>query len=106
MIVAVLHDVVEDSELTLQALLEAGFSRGIVEAVDAITHREGESYDAYIRRVQAHPVARSVKLADLEHNMDVRRMAQLQSPDLKRLEKYHEAWALLIEESEGRKPVN
>lgn len=95
MIVAVLHDVVEDSAYTLQALSEEGFSPGIVEAVEAMTHREGESYDAYIQRVQAHPVARNVKLADLKHNMNLVRMAQLQPPDMERLQKYHRAWSTL-----------
>ncbi len=95
MIVAVLHDAVEDSELTLEALAEEGFADAIIEAVQAITHVEGESYEAYIERVQAHPVARKVKLADLEHNMDLRRMAQIQSRDLARLEKYHKTWSML-----------
>lgn len=95
MMVAVLHDAVEDSSLTLAALSAEGFDPAIVEAVDAMTNRESESYDDYISRVQANPIALRVKLADLEHNMDMRRMAQVHDRDLARLEKYHRTWSKL-----------
>ena len=95
MMVAVLHDAVEDSDLTLDDLSAEGFAPAIVEAVDAITHREAESYEDYIRRLQANPVALRVKLADLEHNMDMRRMGQVHDRDLVRLEKYHRTWRRL-----------
>ena len=92
MMVAVLHDSVEDSNLTLADLSGEGFPPRIVDAVDAITNRKGESYEAYIHRVQAHPIALRVKLADLEHNMDIRRMTQIHQHDLARLDKYHKTW--------------
>lgn len=95
MMVAVLHDAVEDSSLTLADLSGEGFLPRIVDAVDAITNREEESYEAYIQRVQAHPIALRVKLADLEHNMDIRRMTQIHQRDLARLEKYHKTWKKL-----------
>ena len=97
MIVAVLHDSVEDSDLTLETLAREGFSSNILAAVDAITHREGEAYNDYIKRVQTHPIARLVKLADLEHNMDVRRMSKVHDRDLARLDKYHKTWQQLKE---------
>ncbi len=94
-IVAVLHDVVEDSAFTLEDLATAGFAPAVIAGVEAMTHREGESYTAYIDRVQAHPIALRVKLADLEHNMDVRRLARFQDKDRDRLEKYHQTWRKL-----------
>ena len=75
-IVAVLHDVVEDTPVTLADLRREGYSRQIVKAVDAITRRkhQGETYDEYLDRVAANPLAKRVKLADLADNMsDVRR---------------------------------
>ena len=87
MIVAVLHDTVEDSSLTLGALEEAGFSSAVVTAVDALTRRENESYQEFISRLGSNSLARQVKLADLEHNMDVRRLKSVTSADLDRIAK-------------------
>lgn len=70
---AVLHDVLEDTSVTLENLRAAGFTPEVCEAVDALTRRRGESYDSMIARVAANPLARAVKLADLEDNMDPRR---------------------------------
>ena len=95
MVAAVLHDVVEDTEWTLGRLREAGFSEEVLEAVDCLTHREGESYREFVERVRTNPIARQVKIADLEDNMNVRRMSQLGEKDLARLEKYHRAWCVL-----------
>ncbi len=95
MLVAVLHDSVEDSDLTLADLSREGFAPGVIAGIDAMTRRKTESYDDYIYRVQAHPIACRVKLADLEHNLDVRRMTQIQNHDLRRLEKYHQTWRKL-----------
>jgi (p)ppGpp synthase/HD superfamily hydrolase len=92
MIVAVLHDTVEDSDLTLDGLKEEGFSDAVITAVDALTRREDESYEDFISRLGSNPLARRVKLADLEHNMDVRRIGSVTSEDLERVEKYHRAW--------------
>lgn len=99
MMAAVLHDVVEDTDWTLERLREAGFAEEVVEAVDCLTHREGESYEEFVGRVRANPVARQVKVADLEDNMNIRRIGQLGAKDLERLEKYHRAWRVLTSES-------
>jgi (p)ppGpp synthase/HD superfamily hydrolase len=72
-VVAVLHDVVEDCEITLLDLEIYGFSPRVVDAVNAITDRKGESYEDYIERVAQNPLALKVKLADLADNLDVRR---------------------------------
>lgn len=92
---AVLHDVVEDTEWTLDALRERGFPEEVVTAVDHLTRREGESYEAFIDRAAGDLVARRVKVADLEDNLDVRRLGTVRAADLERLGKYHRAWQLL-----------
>lgn len=68
-----LHDVVEDTPVTLEDLRQGGFDRRVVDAVDALTHREGEDYFDYVRRAGDNPVARLVKIADLHDNMDLSR---------------------------------
>lgn len=73
-IVAALHDVVEDSRTSISDLEGAGYSQEIRDAVDCLTRRAGEPYDAMITRVASNAIARQVKLADLEDNMDPRRM--------------------------------
>ena len=95
MMAAVLHDVVEDTDWTLERLREEGFPGEVLEAVDCLTHREGESYQEFVERVRANPIASQVKIADLEDNMNIRRIRQLGAKDLERLEKYHRAWYLL-----------
>lgn len=98
MMAAVLHDVVEDTDWTLERLREAGFSEEVLEAVDCLTHREGESYQEFVERVRTNPIARQVKIADLEDNMNVRRINQLGPKELERMEKYHRAWRVLTGE--------
>jgi (p)ppGpp synthase/HD superfamily hydrolase len=95
MMAAVLHDVVEDTEWTLERLREVGFSEEVLEAVDCLTHREGENYEEFVERVGTNLIARQVKIADLEDNMNVRRINQLGPKELERLEKYHRAWSVL-----------
>ncbi len=90
-IVALLHDVVEDSPWTLDALRAEGFPEEIVSAVDGLTRREGETYDNFIGRGVTNPLARRVKLADIEDNMDVRRLGEFCEKDLERLQRYQGA---------------
>lgn len=92
---AILHDVVEDSEWTLEGLREAGFSAEVLEAVDGVTNRSGESYEQFIERAACNPIARQVKIADLEDNMNILRIGEIKSKDLQRLEKYHKSWRSL-----------
>jgi (p)ppGpp synthase/HD superfamily hydrolase len=93
MIVAVLHDVVEDSpDWDFERLRAEGFSEEIVEAVDHLTRREEESYEEFVERSGHNPLARRVKLADLEDNMDLTRLKKLGSSDKARLARYHKAW--------------
>lgn len=99
MIVAVLHDVVEDSPWTIQRLRKEGFSEKVLSAIDCVTNRENESYDEFIDRASGNPLAREVKLADLEDNLNTLRISELQERDLRRIAKYHRSWKRL---SRGR----
>jgi (p)ppGpp synthase/HD superfamily hydrolase len=91
MITAALHDVVEDSPLTLADLRAEGFSEEIIAAVDHLTRREGEAYEIFINRLRHNPLAVKVKLADLEDNMDIRRIRNVTESDIERIRKYHTA---------------
>lgn len=90
-IVAVLHDVVEDTAVTLADLRNEGFSEAVVGAIDSLTKREGETYQAFIERAARDPIARRVKLADLAENSDLSRISEPSQKDLDRLEKYRKA---------------
>jgi (p)ppGpp synthase/HD superfamily hydrolase len=94
-IVAILHDVVEDSDWTFDDLKEEGFSEEILSALDCLTKREGEPYEDFVERSASNALARRVKLADLEDNMDVRRMRQIGEQECERLRKYLTAWSKL-----------
>jgi (p)ppGpp synthase/HD superfamily hydrolase len=88
---AVLHDVVEDTAVTLEQLRAEGFPGAVIDAVEALTKRDGEDYEAFIRRVAPNPIARKVKLADLRDNSDLSRIAQPTERDRQRIEKYRRA---------------
>jgi len=75
-IVAVLHDVVEDSAITLDDLAKVGFSATVIEAIDSVTKREGESYPQFVARAGQNMIGRTVKLADLRDNSDLNRIGQ------------------------------
>lgn len=94
--VGVLHDVIEDSELTFEDLRQMGYSEEVITALDGVTRRTNETYEEFVGRSQAHPVSRRVKLADLEDNMDLRRAsAELKQQDFERLRRYRRAWSRL-----------
>jgi len=95
MITAILHDVVEDTNWTLEGLEKEGFPHDIIEALDCLTRRDDETYDAYIERTASRPLARKIKLADLEDNMDLKRMKIIDSNAIERLARYHKAWIRL-----------
>lgn len=93
--VALLHDTVEDTAVTLEELASI-FPREIVEAVDLLTHRDGVEYFDYVRSIRENPVAVKVKLADLRHNGDPKRISNQGNAE-KRREKYAKAWKILTE---------
>lgn len=94
-IVALLHDIVEDTDVTLEQLINMGFNNEVVEAISCMTHREGEEYLDYVNRLSANSIARKVKLADLKHNMDYTRLDNVSEKDLAKLEKYKISYELL-----------
>jgi (p)ppGpp synthase/HD superfamily hydrolase len=96
--VAVLHDVVEDCGVTLDELRALGYPEREVMAIDALTKRKDEKddYARFIERVLRNPLAAKVKLADVEDNMDMRRLEKVGPKDLERLAKYHAARRRLL----------
>lgn len=89
--VAYLHDVIEDTELTLEDLREYGFSEEVLKAVDVITKKKGQDYQTYLNSVKGNKLARVVKLADLRHNSDLTRLINITEKDIERKEKYQKA---------------
>lgn len=94
---AVLHDVVEDTDWTLEMLREEGFPEDLLTALDLLTHKESDSYAAYVKKLAENPTARKVKIADLEDNMNLLQCPTISERDLKRTEKYHRYWTILTE---------
>lgn len=94
-VVAALHDVIEDTDVTLDDLRRYGFDDEVVEAVQLLTHDNREPYMAYVLRVKQNPVAAAVKMSDLRNNMDTSRLPNFTEKDAQRLEKYRKAYALL-----------
>ena len=92
---AVLHDVVEDSAVTIDDLRREGFSEDVVHAVDAMTRRGGEGYEEYVERASRDPLARRIKIADLDDNMNLRRLHGLEDQDRERMERYRKAYRFL-----------
>jgi hypothetical protein len=99
MLAAILHDVVEDSGgvWTLARLRKVGVEPEVVTAVDSVSRRPGESYEAFVNRAAQNPIGRQVKLADLDDNMDLRRLKEIGPQDIERLTRYHKARATLME---------
>ncbi len=94
-IVALLHDVLEDTEVTPIQLKEAGFPHKIIDAVLSVTKQNDESYEDFIKRAARNKIGREVKIADLEDNMDIRRLEEIGEWDVVRLKKYLKAWRYL-----------
>ena len=94
-IVALLHDVVEDTDYTLDDIAAAGFGKEIVDAIALMTHEDDVPYLDYVANLKDNPIAREVKLADLAHNSDQSRLGEIDEETRQRLEKYENAIALL-----------
>lgn len=100
-VVALLHDVVEDSEYTIEWLSNIGFSKSVTDAITLLTHKKGVPYMDYIASIKSNPIAKAVKLADLRHNSDLSRLYHIDEHVLKRVEKYKKAIELLEENIDG-----
>ena len=94
-IVAWLHDLLEDTDVTPDYLLSMGFPQEVVDDVLAVTRQEGENYADFILRVEQSERGKEVKIADLEDNMDIRRLNDLSEEDCRRLRKYLHSWRYL-----------
>lgn len=94
-IVAVLHDVVEDSAITFEDLEKEGFSTAVLEALESVTRRPSENYDKFVLRAATNPIGRRVKLIDLEDNCDLSRISAPTERDFSRIEKYRRAIATI-----------
>lgn len=93
--IAVLHDVIEDTDMTFNDLSVAGFSDRVIVALKLLTHDRSISYDDYIDNLSVNKDAVIVKMADLRHNSDIHRMKGLRKKDFERLAKYHRSYAFL-----------
>lgn len=96
MIVAILHDVVEDCDITITMLREQGFNERVLKALSLLDMR-GVDYDERIKEISFDPIAKAVKLRDLEHNSKITRLKGLRKKDFDRLEKYHRAYTYLLD---------
>jgi GTP diphosphokinase / guanosine-3',5'-bis(diphosphate) 3'-diphosphatase len=94
---AVLHDVVEDTAMTLENLHDEGFSEEVIEAVATLTKSLGETRLAAAQRAVLNPIARVVKLADVTDNMDLNRIAEPTEKDYARFQEYKQVRALLLD---------
>ena len=96
--VAILHDVVEDTDWTFEALREEGFTETIIEALKTVTkHSEDEDYDEFIQRSLKNEIGSKVKIADLRENLDVTRIGELTDQDFERINKYKRALKILTQ---------
>ena len=95
--IAVLHDVVEDSNITMDGLAIEGFSVRVLCAVDALTKKPNVNYDDYLNDICSNYDAIRVKRKDLEHNSDITRLKGIETKDIIRMEKYHKAFVRLTE---------
>lgn len=96
-VVALLHDVMEDTEYGVEDLRSLGFSEAVLTALMLMTHDNDSPYLVYVARLKSNPIARTVKLADLKHNSDLTRLSAVTDKDLQRVERYKKAIQLLEE---------
>lgn len=95
--IALGHDLVEDTDVTYAQLREMGFSERVIEGIRGMTKVPGETNDEYMARIKANPDCIRVKLCDLRHNSDIRRLKGVTAKDVARIEKYHKMYMELKE---------
>ncbi len=94
-IVAILHDVVEDSSVILYELKKIGFSSTVINAIDVISRKKDETVNLYYHRIFNNKIAIKVKIKDLEDNMNLTRYTKIKKTELNRIEMYHKYWRQL-----------
>lgn len=97
-IVAILHDSIEDSNIKKEELIAFGIPKKLVDEIDLLTRKNGDSYMQYISKVKTGKIAKKVKLADLETNMDLNRIGKPTKTDFDRVKKYKKAYKRLLED--------
>lgn len=105
-IVALLHDTIEDTDMTLEDLKKRGFSEEVLEALKLMTHLDGVDYFDYVSQIAENPIATKVKMADLRHNMDLSRIDHPTEQDYLRVEKYKKCYDFLKQKDEVRTVEN
>ena len=100
-IVALLHDVIEDTMYTIEDIKAEGFEENIINALKVITRNEDMDYKVYVEKIASNKIACKVKIADLKHNMDISRINEPTEQDYRRIEKYKKALVYLEEKLNG-----
>ena len=95
--VALLHDVVEDTDITVEELITKGFPKEVINAIELMMHSDSVPYLDYVKAIKNNPIARKVKLADLEHNSNLSRLDKIDDKALERVAKYKKAIEILQE---------
>ncbi len=95
-ITALLHDIVEDTDTTFDDLRKLGFSDNVINALKLMTHDKNIDYFEYVKNISKNPIARKVKIKDLEHNMDTSRLDEVTDKDLERVKKYKKCYKYLL----------
>lgn len=90
-IVALLHDIVEDTEITVPDLKNLKFSKEVIEAVDVITKKKDQEYFSYLKSIKDNSIAKKVKIEDLKHNSDLKRLRSITQKDIDRAIRYKKA---------------
>ncbi len=94
-IVALLHDVIEDTNVTIKDIILLCFDNDIINATETLTHNRNDDYMTYINKIKNNPLAKTVKIADLKHNSDLSRLKKITDKDLLRVKKYEKALCIL-----------
>lgn len=102
--IAIGHDVLEDSDLQPADLLMAGMSHRVVQGIIAMTKKNGDNYDEYVESLMGNIDAVKVKIADLTHNSDIRRLKGVTDKDIARMAKYHRTY-MILKEVAARSPI-
>ena len=96
-VVALLHDIVEDTDYNFEDLIAMGFDEDVIDALKLLTHNDSVPYMEYVEKIKTNPIATAVKLADLRHNSDLSRLDVVDEKAIERKEKYKKAIELLTE---------
>ena len=102
MMAAVLHDIIEDTSWTLEKLESEGIPGEVLDLVERLSRVDNQSYEEFIERIKEDQTAIKIKLADLEDNMDMRRLSGISTEDINRLKRYHHYWSILRKKIQSR----